>query len=254
LALLLDAKGRRERTVQFGIVFVSVLMQGAVFLLSINAFGFFEARAVPFSLYKSAIYVVKWQLLDPILGLTRADGVLSALGISLTNQGDISGNVVSGGLICLSLLIVSVALLRLGKRDANQLLLIASYLIVAAFTAYFSVHRIPHNRYVVLPGIIILLALLNVVRYRLPGIGSFVEALKSLNRRVFVSLAPGLAAAALLCLSLTSGAASYWHITFNDYTNAPLWRDEVAQWRLDPQHPLGVFPHPQWKIHLKPKQ
>ena len=215
----------REASTQFRIVGIIALLQASSFLGNRLTKGDFSGRFGNFSFADVTTVAFLDHLVQPILS-----------GALIPYLRDVSPAL---GLLSLGLILALIAgLALLAKRSAEPLVRLLPFTLLFVMTAT-SILALgaPTHRYAVFPGMIFLITLLALCWSRdLSAIG-----------RGFCS--------SLIIVSLLSGAATYWQDPpmRNSYgelfsflkirDGAPVWEEEVQQWRLDSHRLLRVWPY-----------
>jgi hypothetical protein len=198
---------------------LGVAIQAAVFVHGMSAGVQNEKRffAASWSTLEMASTA---QIGTPLLGRTLAEAVAHRLGPVFL-------------LGWLALVVAAFAARRrlgLHANDSRVCLALAfgALLVGTSLTAF---DGLPGGRYAVLPGIVLLLLVLDCARPLRYGAGGWL-------------------AIAMLAMSLRSGVATYReqkHFACDGATSD--WRGEVARWRADPDHRLRICPA-SWRIEL----
>jgi len=219
----------RERLIQAGILAVCCLIDVALFIFELHAGGA-GPRTKVFTWDTAVVnvfyYQVIWAFLgEHSLGLCKRLGLLSALQKSLDVPR--SGSVVMPALFCLYVVSVFFGTFwTKKKRLSDQTLLVATFLLLAAFTARTALNGIPHNRYASLPGLSILLFLLSA-SYQHP--------------RIWVRALAGLLITCALCF----GVVDYRKFFERLKPFEPVWSGEVQKWRTNAAYAPAITP-PGW--------
>ncbi len=232
----------REAFWQLGIVGLASTIQFSLFLYIKYSGALSGMKLGYFEIFKSAVYVVYYHVLTPLVGLEFLSTVAQkTLGVTAIQQAYQAQGVWAGlsapGILSLLLLVgLMVALWRL-KPTRTQALLLLAYACTSWLTTYGAIHGVPHNRYAVVAGLCLLLAMLNIVTWPVKRWSS------------------GLVAG-LLGFALFQGVLHYQsHPIFLRYVQGnPRWANEVTAWRHDPQHQLRVWPAPKWGFYLSDPQ
>ena len=243
------ARGREAR-IHAVLIAGSAAFQAAIYLLTETASGIERRRFDIADWGRTMAFAAYHSILRPVVGddlgapLTAAIGLQEALGgpnlwrplRELAKLPD----AYAAWAIALSLLVVAGLLAMLGRpRDLGQKVLLAAlfslWLIVVPSTA----PGLPRLRYAALPGLVVVLALLQ-------------RALRGGRHSRWV-------ARLLLAACLLAGAKDFRHPippgAFGELPNRPVWRQEVAQWRSDPLYPLRIWPYSarySWPLRLHP--
>lgn len=211
----------RERVVQLAVLCGGVAVQAAVFahgsLAGVrNEKRFFEASWSTLEMASTA------QIGTPLLGRSLAEALAHRLGPVF----------LLGWLALLAIAFAARRRLGVHLNDSRVCLALAfSALLVGTSLTAFDGR--PGGRYAVVPGIVLLLLVLDCARPRRYGI-------------------VGWLAIAVLAVSLRSGATTYRaqkHFACDGATSD--WRGEVARWRIDPDRPLRICPE-SWRLELDP--
>jgi hypothetical protein len=121
-----------------------------------------------------------------------------------------------------------------GMPKGRRGVLLGSYLLLFSFSTVFSAH--PDKRQYTNP-------IVALRYYYVPGILLLFMTLFTIGNHPGLARKPGsLISLLLLCSALYFGVTQF-HALGTRYSDTyPKWADEVAQWRIDEKHPLGIWP------------
>ena len=236
----------REAWIQTALVCAAVALQGFVYLATALGSELAPDRLTPLHPATAASSVLVFHVLGAFLGNELADLVGSSFGLAV--QPDLSvptGSIPLAALAAITagVLLWGAGLLRERRTDTMTTLAI----VFASLSTSLSIlaHGLPWRRYAVVPGVVLLLAML---------VGSW-EAAPTLRRA---------ACRTLIAVALVFGVGTFWRdapmlvedfsvTNFGNAPGRPDWREEVAAWRNDPTHELRVWPFAgerSWKAYL----
>ena len=219
----------KERALQGLVLFAGVLLQLALFY---SDFG--RAMSITPSVLGAVVFTK--HVLLPFLGVSRADEIISGLAAQYTEQG---GPIWSLGLSVGLFIGLAGLAFRYLRQPPIWFILAAAIIAASGYVGAFDPDKSRlisvwnGARYAVAPQILFGLALL-----------SWSRLLKDWTR-----YPAGILTVWLLVIDLMG----HFHKPLSAYYNGPAWRDEVAQWRLDPNHTLQLWP-PAWTVKLPPRQ
>jgi hypothetical protein len=182
-------------------------------------------RTADFTLDSAAVNVFVYQVLHSILGTHAIPVAKHYLGLTdvlrSATQVPRGRTVIVPALLCAAAIAVLLKLFW-SKLRSPQTLLVASFLLFAAFTAVTALWGLPHNRYATLPGLSLLLLPLSMWNN---GSG---------RRRLL--------AVALLGCAFYSGIRDYPKFWIEMSQGQPPWSSEVQKWRRDTSYSPLVWP------------
>jgi len=254
-SFLLDKKRPRERSVQLVIVLIGTMIQVGFVIFSVTHFGMDANRNMPISVTETATVVLKGQLLDPLLGPRAANSLFRVLQIKWPETGApiTPGSIKGSFLSILAIFSVWSILISVG-RNSHQWFLAACWTLTGILTSMASLGHVPLNRYAVIPGVIVLFALLNTVDLKSL---SWEGIRQACARREIYPIMRAIATAAacgLLVLSLCSGVFQFRALVYNDYRRSPSWESQVREWKQDHNYKIRIFPFGEWEMEIKEAQ
>ncbi len=223
---------RRESLVQLATVAACAVFQGSVvivfvFTQGVRA-GLGSSRFTPPDLLESATQVLRWQVLQPLVGADATEELMYSLWgtLGIRSWESASANLVSA----LSIVAVFVILV-FWNREALQLAFAVAFASVSIFTLVGSLGGVAGARYAVLPSFILAVMLLNNVH------------LLTDDTRGACARLCGVFCTLLLLMSLATGVRNYCKLDkwVGYQEGAPLWREEVKEWREGSTTRLRVF-------------
>jgi len=179
-------------------------------------------------------------LVLPTLGVIAAERFTHGLAALLSNRLDTPAGVTVG---CVLLVLAAAMLdwLARGARRDVAVPLVGAFVLVTALSIVFAVEdkrmllgsADNSSRYFYVPGVVLLLLLLENVR---PA----TRAATPVRHALCV---------ALLVAGIVGGVVR-WRSTIRWRPGWPVWRTEVAAWHADPRRQLAIWPPPRWAIRL----
>ncbi len=229
----------REKRVLAAILFVCTSLQGVIFLVLRFSDGISSKKMLSLPLHWQISQALLFQVLSPILGAQRSRAVFRDLGIPVKTLGDLA--VIPEIVWLFVVLYIGLMLwLLTGWRSYRQISLVMAMLGVTTLALVGAQNGVLQGRYSVVP--IFILFVLFMSQSRL---------FKFQEWKTLRSLSGGLAAV-LLAAMCFNGIFGYgkWSGETTYVPSAPLWRDEIQEWRRNPSDKISVFPHPRWKFYL----
>ncbi len=225
----------RERLVQAGILAACCLIDLGLFIYEIHL-GTEGIRSQAFTWDSAVVNVFYFQVVSAFLGdksmhfcrfFGLTDAVLKSFAVPR------GGQVITAAWFCMLAVAISVRTFWAKKRAAEQILLIATFLLFAAFTARTALLGIPSTRYASLPALAFLLLVLSAWD------GHPRPAVRAV-------------AAFLLGCSLAWGSIEYRNYFLETSAAEPAWHDEVQKWRKNASYAPAIWPHGWPPLDWKP--
>lgn len=211
-ALKASYERSKESLWQFMIVALTASIQFTIFL-AVKQFGLLDKVRLDFFNFSDAIdYIGYYFMLAPIMGRAIERPELNI--------------VVS----TLSILIVLYVFTR-KMHKGYQLLLIVTFLSLAALTTYGALRGIPQGRYQYLPAISFLFLLLANIH----------------STRRIQSLLASVLIVSSLGLGVLQYTQKYVYLQYDD--DSAYWPQEIQRWRQDPDYEVNIWPK-EWQFYL----
>jgi len=216
--------GDKEKLVHAGLLAGCFFLDVIVSIAEARA-GHMGIRTSDFTLDSAIVNIFAHQVLQSLLGGHAISFARHSLGLASAVRDATAvprpGRVILPAIGAAAVMATTLKLFW-SKLRSTQTLLVASFLLFAAFTALTSLWAVPHNRYAFLPGVAFLFLLLSV----------WSDA--SQTKRVV--------AVALLACALYSGIRDYPKYWIENSEGQPSWTNEVRKWREDPAYKPLVWP------------
>lgn len=229
----------KESLIHLLLITFGVISQISIFLF-LKYSGLISATKLGvFSWSKSSLYVLYFQILQPLFGHALGTKVLNHIGLENAmrmNTGQNEQYLLLAGLVSLFIILVPLVLFLLKRINPINVLLVFSFVLLAILTSLFSMHGIPGGRYAVLPSIVVGLLLLRAVT----------ETAYSKQVRFMIGV--------ILMSSILIGAYEFQFKTNPQYTGntqpRPDWASEVQNWQNNTDQYLTMWPYPRWRASL----